>query len=65
MNEMTRIDAPALIRARSLMQEALTILDKSCASPEIGAHLDLAICRIEGALDITVQLASECGDVAV
>lgn len=40
-----------LERALTLMRESLALLDEGCAPHDIGAHLDLAICRLEEALN--------------
>ena len=47
---------PAFTRAEKLqsalsnMESALQILDNADAPPDIGAHLDLAICRLKDAV---------------
>ena len=41
----------ALVRARDLMRAALGLLDERGAPADIGAHLDLAICRLEAAME--------------
>lgn len=38
------------LSALGLMRQALSVLDKTEAPPDIGAHLDLAICRLEDAV---------------
>ena len=38
-------------RALALMIDALRLLDQAEAPADIGAHLDLAICRLSEALD--------------
>ena len=38
--------AAQLVEARTLMEEALRLLDEAGASADVGAHLDLAICRL-------------------
>lgn len=38
-----------LVQALASMRIALQLLDEADASPDIGAHLDLAICRLEAA----------------
>jgi len=45
-------DQPPLGRALDLMKTALLLLDGAEASPDIGAHLDLAICRLSETLDL-------------
>lgn len=45
--------------ALSLMEEALGLLDRCDAAPEIGAHLDLAICRLREILGIGATEADE------
>lgn len=42
--------ARALQKARSYMEVALELLDQAGAAADIGAHLDLAICRLTEAL---------------
>ena len=42
----------SLERARTLMRGALDLLDGCDAPADIGAHLDLAICRLDEALAI-------------
>jgi hypothetical protein len=39
-------------QALSLMRESLSLLDEGSAPHDIGAHLDLAICKLEEALRI-------------
>jgi len=39
-----------LSHALSLMKESLLLLDEAEAAPDVGAHLDLAIHRLEVAL---------------
>lgn len=41
---------PSLSRAVTLMEEALRVLDRIGAPPEIGAQLDMAIQRARSAL---------------
>jgi hypothetical protein len=38
--------------ALSLMEEALALLDRGDVAPDVGAHLDLAICRLRDILGI-------------
>ena len=40
-------------QALTLMRESLALLDEGSAPHDIGAHLDLAICRLEEALRIS------------
>jgi hypothetical protein len=40
-------DRDRLSQALNLMQEALQLLDKAKAPAHVGAHLDLAICRLQ------------------
>lgn len=47
------IDVNKLSEALSLMQKALLLLDNSNAPAQLGAHLDLAICRLQGELDLS------------
>ncbi len=42
-----------LTRALDLMRSALELLDEANAPAELGAHLDLAICRLEAILGAT------------
>ncbi len=44
------IDDDRLGYALSLMKDALHLLDEADAAPDVGAHLDLAIHRLEDAL---------------
>jgi len=44
------IEDDRLGRALSLMKDALHLLDEAEAAPHVGAHLDLAIHRLEDAL---------------
>lgn len=44
------IEDDRLGRALSLMKDALLLLDEAEAAPDVGAHLDLAIHRLEDAL---------------
>lgn len=48
-------DDERLEKALSCMQSALQLLDEADASAEIGAHLDLAICRLQD------RLSQSCG----
>lgn len=41
----------SLAQALDLMKTALQLLDEGRAPPDIGAHLDLAICRLSETLD--------------
>ncbi len=41
------VDVDRLSHALSLMQNALQLLDESKAPAQLGAHLDLAICRLQ------------------
>jgi hypothetical protein len=45
--------------ALSLMEEALGLLDRCDAAPEIGAHLDLAICRLRENLEVAAPERDE------
>lgn len=51
-----------LVQALASMREALQLLDEAAAAPDIGAHLDLAICRLESVISdaapTVVQLSS-------
>ena len=42
---------PPLRQALDLMKAALVLLDEGQAPPDIGAHLDLAICRLSETLE--------------
>lgn len=42
--------AQAYAKALQLLRDGLAILDENAAPGEIGAHLDLAICRLEAQL---------------
>jgi hypothetical protein len=44
--------------ALSLMEEALALLDQGDVAPDVGAHLDLAICRLRQILGIEVVAES-------
>ena len=49
-----------LRHALSLMQTALDVLDRTGAAHEVGAHLDLAICRLSDLIadnEIRAELA--------
>ena len=37
--------------ALALMEQALALLDRDDLAPDVGAHLDLAICRLREVLD--------------
>lgn len=39
-------------RALDLMQEALQLIDTSETSSEVGAHLDLAMCRLKALIPV-------------
>jgi hypothetical protein len=41
------VDTDRLCQALSLMQDALQLIDEAKAPAQLGAHLDLAICRIQ------------------
>lgn len=41
------------VKALSLMEDALAALDRGEISAEVGAHLDLAICRLREVLGMT------------
>jgi hypothetical protein len=45
--------------ALSLMEQALALLDRCDAALEIGAHLDLAICRLREILGIAAPDADD------
>ena len=60
MLDFTPEPAPrALSHALELMRSALNVLDASRAPAEIGAHLDLAICRLEAVLDSSAPDAKQ------
>lgn len=42
-----------LVQALGSVRSALQLLDEADAPPEIGAHLDLAICRLEAVVGST------------
>lgn len=44
------LDEPRLAQAASSMRAALKLLDEADAPPDIGAHLDLAIHRLESTI---------------
>lgn len=44
-------NGPSLAEAAALMKTALVLLDEAEAPPDIGAHLDLAICRLDEILE--------------
>jgi hypothetical protein len=46
-----------LVRALELMRAALNLLDEANAPHDLGAHLDLAICRLELLVDPTRKAA--------
>jgi hypothetical protein len=48
------VDDGRLSQALRLMQDALQLLDEANAAPDVGAHLDLAICRLI-ATSVTTQ----------
>lgn len=52
MNSMGQISNPVAFEALELMQSALKLLDESGVSADVGAHLDLAICRLQFALGV-------------
>ena len=43
-------------QALSLMEDALSILDRSDCALDVAAHLDLAICRLREALDFPAPM---------
>ena len=45
-------------QALSLMEDALSILDRSDCALDVAAHLDLAICRLREALDFPAPIIS-------
>jgi len=47
---MSQLAKPSLIDALDLMRSALAILDETESPADVGAHLDLAICRLLAAL---------------
>lgn len=48
---LTGSDPAPLTQALELMRSALELLDQANAPADLGAHLDLAICRLETVLD--------------
>jgi hypothetical protein len=48
------------LAALSLMQEALELLDRSGCTLELGAHLDLAICRLQASLGPFERREGDC-----
>ncbi len=53
------INNDRLGHALSLMKDALRLLDEADAAPDVGAHLDLAIHRLEEALGPTQHAVLE------
>jgi len=51
----------ALREALAFMQSALALLDRAGAPVHIGAHLDLAICELERALEPLVPASAALG----
>jgi hypothetical protein len=49
-------------RALELMVEALEIIDRCDAALDVGAHLDLAICRLRDLLAAQAAEKSDAGD---
>jgi hypothetical protein len=45
------VDNDRLSQALSLMENALQLIDEAKADPQLGAHLDLAICRLKDQLE--------------
>ena len=41
------VDVSRLSQALSLMQQALELIDEADVAAHVGAHLDLAICRLQ------------------
>jgi hypothetical protein len=41
------VDIDRLSQALSLMQDALQLIDEAQAPAQLGAHLDLSICRVQ------------------
>jgi hypothetical protein len=54
-----------IVRAKALgfMENALRLLDQAKAAPWIGAHLDLAICRLREEMGNTETSAASSWDV--
>lgn len=48
-------NAPDCFKALDLLEEALQILDDADAPADIGAHADLAICRLRDALEVQLR----------
>jgi hypothetical protein len=55
-------DTP-LSQALALMRWALELLDLAQAPPDVGAHLDLAISRLEEAIEGGGGLSNEPGSI--
>ena len=51
-------DPTPLNTALEMMRSALTLLDQGKAPEEIGAQLDLAICRLEATLQASITDAA-------
>lgn len=49
------------VEALSLMEGALAILDRTDCSLDVGAHLDLAICRLREALGPLAPVKAAAG----
>lgn len=43
-------EQPTLMQARDLLRSALELIDQGRAPGEIGAYVDLAICRLDEAI---------------
>lgn len=48
-----------LRQALGHMQSALELLDRSDVSAHIGAHLDLAVCELQGAIAMAPQIVEQ------
>ena len=53
------IDDDPLGHALRLMKDALHLLDEADAAPDVGAHLDLAIHRLDAALSSQGEVLAE------
>jgi hypothetical protein len=54
MQTKSNMSAPSCPEALRLMTEALALLDEAEAPADIGAHLDLAICRLQEHADLVL-----------
>lgn len=56
---------PRLLQALASMKAALVLLDDADASPDVGAHLDLAICRLETSMELEPSSAEPVPTITI